>query len=130
MGASRNGSEGEPAAPERVTVLGAGPAGLTAAYLLSRRGVDAVVLEADDVVGGIARTVVHDGYRFDLGGHRFFTKLNAVQRFWEEMLGDELLERPRLSRICDDFWSVNTDDSYLEDAGEVLTVGEDVELPA
>ncbi len=80
-------------------MLGAGPAGLTAAYLLSRRGADAIVYEADDVVGGIARTVVHDGYRFDLGGHRFFTKLPAVQQFWQEMLGDEFLVRPRLSRI-------------------------------
>ncbi len=80
-------------------MLGAGPAGLTAAYLLSRRGADAVVYEADDVVGGIARTVVHDGYRFDLGGHRFFTKLPPIRRFWDEMLGDEFLVRPRLSRI-------------------------------
>ena len=99
MGARTNGSNGSPGPPERTAVLGAGPAGLTAAYLLSRRGVDAVVFEADDVVGGIARTVVHDGYRFDLGGHRFFTKLGAVQRFWEAMLGDDFQERPRLSRI-------------------------------
>jgi len=92
---------GRAAADDRieVAVLGAGPAGLTAAYLLARRNVDAVVFEADTTVGGIARTVVHDGYRFDLGGHRFFTKLPAVQRFWEEMLGDDWLERPRLSRI-------------------------------
>ena len=50
-------------------------------------------------VGGIAKTVVYDGYRFDLGGHRFFTKLEPVQRLWEDILGDELLLRPRLSRI-------------------------------
>lgn len=59
-----------------------------------------------------------------------FTKLNAVERGCEEMLGDELLERPRLSRLCHDVWSVDTDDSHLEDAGEVLTVGEDAELAA
>jgi protoporphyrinogen oxidase len=82
-----------------IAVLGAGPAGLTAAYLLARRRAAGVVLEAGDTVGGIARTVVHDGYRFDLGGHRFFTKLRPVQEFWEEMLGDEFLERPRLSRV-------------------------------
>ena len=80
-------------------VLGAGPAGLTAAYVLGLRGAPAVVYEADGVVGGIAKTVDYGGYRFDLGGHRFFTKLGPVQRLWEEMLGDDLLLRPRLSRI-------------------------------
>ena len=80
-------------------VLGAGPAGLTAAYVLANRGVSATVFEADGVVGGIAKTVEFSGYRFDLGGHRFFTKLRPVERLWEEMLGEELLTRPRLSRI-------------------------------
>jgi protoporphyrinogen oxidase len=82
-----------------VLVLGAGPAGLTAAYLLARRGVPVTVLEADEQVGGIAKTVVRDGYRFDLGGHRFFTKSAEVERIWHEVLGDELLLRPRMSRI-------------------------------
>ena len=80
-------------------VLGAGPAGLTAAYVLARRGAVGVVFEADGAVGGIAKTVRYGEYRFDLGGHRFFTKLEAVQRLWEDVLGDELLVRPRLSRI-------------------------------
>jgi len=80
-------------------VLGAGPAGLTAAYVLGLRGVPGAVYEADGTVGGIAKTVEYNGYRFDLGGHRFFTKFAQVQRLWEEMLGDELLLRPRLSRI-------------------------------
>jgi len=57
------------------------------------------VFEADGAVGGIAKTVVYDGYRFDLGGHRFFTKLSTIQDLWEHVLGDELLLRPRLSRI-------------------------------
>jgi protoporphyrinogen oxidase len=57
------------------------------------------VLEADDTVGGLARTVVYKGYRFDIGGHRFFTKVRAVEALWRAMLGDELLDRPRLSRI-------------------------------
>jgi protoporphyrinogen oxidase len=80
-------------------VLGAGPAGLTAAYVLARRRAPGVVFEADGMVGGIAKTVTYDGYRFDLGGHRFFTKVPVVEQLWREMLGDELLERPRLSRI-------------------------------
>jgi protoporphyrinogen oxidase len=80
-------------------VLGAGPAGLTAAYVLALRGERAEVFEADGVVGGIAKTVEFGGYRFDLGGHRFFTKLKPVERLWHDMLGDELLVRPRLSRI-------------------------------
>ena len=75
-------------------VLGAGPAGLTAAYVLGLRGAPAAVFEADGTVGGIAKTVEYDGYRFDLGGHRFFTKLAPSQRLWEEMLGDELLVAP------------------------------------
>jgi protoporphyrinogen oxidase len=82
-----------------VAVLGAGPAGLTAGYLLARAGHEVVVLEADRMVGGLARTEVRDGFRFDLGGHRFFTKSPEVERLWHEILGDELLERPRLSRI-------------------------------
>ncbi|MEA2183857.1 MAG: hypothetical protein QOF69_3042 [Solirubrobacteraceae bacterium] len=89
--------------PERpIVVLGAGPAGLTAGYVLARgSGRPVVLFEADHQVGGLARTVMRDGYRFDLGGHRFFTKSHEVQRLWQEVLGDELLVRPRLSRI---FW--------------------------
>ena len=83
----------------RCVVIGAGPAGLAAAHELSRLGRDAVVLEASPRIGGISQTAVHRGYRFDIGGHRFFTKVPAVQRFWEELLGDEFLLRPRLSRI-------------------------------
>jgi protoporphyrinogen oxidase len=80
-------------------VLGAGPAGLTSAWTLASRGQRGTVLEADGTVGGIAKTVEFDGYRFDLGGHRFFTKLEPVRRLWEQMLGPELLTRPRMSRI-------------------------------
>ncbi len=82
-----------------ITVLGAGPAGLTAAYVLGVRGASGAVYEADGVVGGIAKTVEYNGYRFDLGGHRFFTKFPQVQRLWEDVLGDEFRVRPRLSRI-------------------------------
>jgi protoporphyrinogen oxidase len=83
----------------KVIIIGAGPAGLTAAYTLSKRGVPATVLEADRVVGGIARTVNYKGFLFDIGGHRFFTKWNEVNQIWNEILGKKFLERPRLSRI-------------------------------
>ena len=83
-----------------IVIIGAGPAGLTAAYELGRHGVRATVVEADDVVGGIARTVERDGWRFDIGGHRFFTKVKPVERLWFEILGAEnFLLRPRMSRI-------------------------------
>ena len=82
-----------------VVVIGAGPAGLTAAYDLTRRGVPTIVFEQEAQVGGLAKTIVHDGFRFDIGGHRFFTKVAGVRELWRELIGDDLLERPRLSRI-------------------------------
>jgi protoporphyrinogen oxidase len=85
-----------------VLVLGGGPAGLTAAYMLGKVGRPALVLEAEDQVGGLAKTVEIDGYRFDLGGHRFFTKSIEVDMLWHEILGDEFLLRPRMSRI---YWN-------------------------
>ena len=86
--------------PDPVVIIGAGPAGLTAAYMLSKRGEASTVLEADSVVGGISRTVERDGWRFDIGGHRFFTKVTPVDDLWFEILGeDEFLQRPRMSRI-------------------------------
>ena len=79
--------------------MGAGPAGLTAAYELLKFGCPSTVLESDDTVGGISRTCQYKGYRFDIGGHRFFTKVDYVQELWQEILDDEFLKRPRLSRI-------------------------------
>jgi protoporphyrinogen oxidase len=84
----------------RVAVIGAGPAGLTAAYLLSKEGVPVTVFEADSTeVGGISRTAKYKGYRFDIGGHRFFSKSKEVEDLWSELLPDDMLERPRSSRI-------------------------------
>ncbi len=80
-------------------IIGAGPAGLTAAYDLARAGFHSVTLEADSAVGGLSKTVSHKGFLFDIGGHRFFTKVSAVERMWRDVLGSELLVRPRLSRI-------------------------------
>ena len=103
-----------------VAVLGAGPAGLTAAYGLVQRGLPVVVFEAGDAVGGLARTEIRDGYRFDLGGHRFFTKSAEVERLWEELLGPELLVRPRLSRI---YWRGRFIDYPLRPADVFAKVG-------
>jgi protoporphyrinogen oxidase len=86
--------------PGPVVVIGAGPAGLTAALDLTERAHPTVVLEADTVVGGISRTVERDGWRFDIGGHRFFTKVAEVEKRWHQILGpSDFLRRPRLSRI-------------------------------
>src|ERR1700678_1409819 len=90
-----------------VVVLGAGPAGLTAGYLLAKQGKPVIVLESSEHVGGIARTQVRDGYRFDLGGHRFFTKVQEVDDLWHEIMKEEFLKRPRKSRI---YWN----DKFLD----------------
>ncbi len=82
-----------------VVIIGAGPAGLTAAYQLYKRGKKSVILEKDNVVGGISRTVKYKDYLFDIGGHRFFTKIDAAREMWKEVLSDDLLHRKRLSRI-------------------------------
>jgi protoporphyrinogen oxidase len=95
-----NGSETVVPGTTHVAIIGGGPAGLTAAYMLGKRGQTAAVIEADTVVGGISRTAERDGWRFDIGGHRFFTKVSAVENLWHEILPDEdFLLRPRLSRI-------------------------------
>jgi protoporphyrinogen oxidase len=94
-------------AEKPVVVLGGGPAGLTAGYLLAKQGKHVIVLEATDMLGGIARTEVRDGYRFDLGGHRFFTKAQEVDDLWHEIMKEEFLKRPRQSRI---YWN----DKFLE----------------
>jgi protoporphyrinogen oxidase len=83
-----------------VAIIGAGPAGLTAAYLLAKKKVPVTVLEADpEYVGGISRTARYKGYHFDIGGHRFFSKSREVEDFWTEILPDDMLQRPRSSRI-------------------------------
>src|SRR5438128_1386025 len=88
--------------PKRVAIIGAGPAGLTAAYTLLKRdkSIQVTVLEADtEYVGGISRTVKYKDFRFDIGGHRFFSKSKEVEDFWTEILPDDMLDRPRSSRI-------------------------------
>jgi protoporphyrinogen oxidase len=83
-----------------VVIIGAGPAGLTAGYLLTKAGKTVVVLEKDPrYVGGISRTVEHQGFRFDIGGHRFFSKSKEVVDLWNELLPDDFIDRPRMSRI-------------------------------
>lgn len=83
-----------------VAIIGAGPAGLTAGYLLTKQGLSVAIIEKDPVyVGGISRTVEHEGYRFDIGGHRFFSKSQQVVDLWNEILPDDFIQRPRMSRI-------------------------------
>ncbi|HMB95042.1 MAG TPA: NAD(P)/FAD-dependent oxidoreductase, partial [Tepidisphaeraceae bacterium] len=84
---------------QKFVIIGAGPAGLSAAYELTRHGIMPLVLEKDHIVGGIARTETYKGYHFDMGGHRFFTKSDEVDTLWREVLGNDFLQRPRLSRI-------------------------------
>ena len=85
---------------KKIAIIGAGPAGLTAAYLLGKENQQVTVFEKDPkYVGGISRTESYKGYHFDIGGHRFFSKSKEVEDFWTEILGDEMLERPRSSRI-------------------------------
>src|SRR5262249_42577401 len=81
-------------------IVGAGPAGLTAAWELSKMDKRVLILESDPAyVGGIARTVEYKGHRFDMGGHRFYSKSDQINRIWQEMLPDEFIQGPRLSRI-------------------------------
>ncbi len=83
-----------------VAIIGAGPAGLTAGYLLTKQGKSVAIVEKDATyVGGISRTVEHEGYRFDIGGHRFFSKSQQVVDLWNEILPDDFIQRPRMSRI-------------------------------
>jgi len=94
---------GQPASPttpgRRILIAGAGPAGLTAAYEAQRRGDVPEVLERDRIVGGLSRTDAFRGYRFDMGGHRFYTKIPAAEQIWHELMGDDLIRVKRLSRI-------------------------------
>jgi protoporphyrinogen oxidase len=82
-----------------VVVLGGGVAGLSAAYVLSKAGSRVVLCERDKDVGGLSRTVVHGDYRFDLGGHRFFTKDKNLEGFLKELMGAEFVVTPRSSKI-------------------------------
>src|SRR5216684_3158305 len=89
----------EEAAEKQVVVIGGGPAGLTAGYELTKFDLRPIILEKQSLVGGLARTESYKGFLFDMGGHRFFTKVEEVQKMWHELLGGEFLRRPRLSRI-------------------------------
>jgi protoporphyrinogen oxidase len=84
---------------KQILIIGGGPAGLTAAYELLKSGVRSIIFEQDQVVGGLSRTINFKNYYFDLGGHRFFTKVKAVENMWREVLGEAFLLRDRLSRI-------------------------------
>ena len=90
----------QPRQEENVIIIGGGPAGLTAAYQLSKAGIQSTVLEKEKMVGGLAKTVNYKGFRFDIGGHRFFTKVKPVEKIWHEVLTKaDFLRCRRLSRI-------------------------------
>ncbi len=106
--AGTNASGAEMSQFVETVIIGAGPAGLTAAYHLAKNQRGTIVLEQDPVyVGGISRTVNYKGYLFDIGGHRFFSKSKEIVELWNEILPDDFIERPRLSRIYyrDKFYS-------------------------
>ncbi len=104
-----------------VVCIGAGPGGLTAAYHLSKAGVRVAVLERDPVnVGGISRTEEYKGFRFDIGGHRFFSKSAEIEKLWDEIIGDEFIQRPRKSRI---FYNRKLFDYPLKASDALLKLG-------
>ena len=82
-----------------VLIVGAGPAGLASVYELVKQRVQPIILEKNDKVGGIARTETYKDYYFDIGGHRFFTKIDRVNRLWHKMLGEDFQKVSRMSRI-------------------------------
>src|ERR1043165_8241066 len=84
---------------KKPVIIGAGPAGLTAAFELCKAGVQSTVLEKDNIVGGLSRTVEYRGFHFDIGGHRFFSKSREIEALWSELLPDDFLVRNRSSRI-------------------------------
>ena len=84
---------------QHTIVIGAGPAGLAAGYELARRGLAPLILERGPQIGGLARTEAHQGYRFDIGGHRFFTKVTEIKDLWQDLLRSDFLTVHRLSRI-------------------------------
>lgn len=84
---------------KKAVIMGAGPAGLSAGYRLIKDGIDTVIFESDSQVGGISKTIKYKDYFFDLGGHRFFTKVDEVNSLWNEVLGEDFRKTPRLSRI-------------------------------
>ena len=102
-------------------IIGAGPAGLTAAWELDKHNKKALIVELDDKVGGISRTVESNGWRFDIGGHRFFTKVDEVYKIWDEMLGaKDFLLRPRMSRI---YYNQKFFDYPLKASNALLNLG-------
>ncbi len=84
---------------EKVVIMGAGPAGLSAAYQLVKKGYRPTVLEKADKPGGISRTEEYKGFRFDIGGHRFLTEMAEIQEIWEGFLGDDFIRTARRSSI-------------------------------
>ena len=84
---------------EKILILGGGLTGLAAGYVPSKAGLSVTVFEHDQTVGGISKTIEHDGFRFDIGPHRFFTKDPRLEAFVKDLMGDELITVPRKTKI-------------------------------
>ncbi len=106
---------------KKVVCIGGGPAGLTAAYLLSKKKIPVTVFEADpEYLGGISKTVSHNGFLCDIGGHRFFSKSEEVNELWRELIGEDFIRRPRKSRI---YYKKKFFDYPLKPANALLNLG-------
>ena len=82
-----------------IVIMGGGLTGLSSGYILAKSGLSVKVFESDSTVGGLSKTIVRKGFRFDLGGHRFFTKDRKIDDFVKDLMGDELISVPRKSKI-------------------------------
>lgn len=83
----------------KVLIIGAGPAGISCAYELAKENISSLLIEKESFAGGICRTIDYQGFKFDIGGHRFFSRSKAINNLWHYVLGEEFLSRRRKSRI-------------------------------
>jgi len=110
----------------KIAIIGAGPAGMGCALKLAEAGHKAVVIDNQDIPGGLCRTINFKGYLFDIGGHRFISKSREVNALWDDVMNDDLQLVKRLSRIyynkryfnyplsfVNVFWNLGIKESFL-----------------